>query len=66
MNLYGVKYGTSRTWVEERLNQGKHVILVIDTQGALQLKGKFSCISIFIRPPSIDELKRRLSSRDRK
>lgn len=63
VDLYGVKYGTSREWVENRLNQGKHVILVIDTQGMLQLKEKYPSISIFIRPPSIEELKRRLAQR---
>ncbi len=63
VQLYGVSYGTSKQWVEERLNEGKHVFLVIDTQGALLLKNKVSAISIFIRPPSIDTLRERLIKR---
>lgn len=61
--LYGIYYGTSRQWVEERQKEGKHVLLVIDTQGAMQLKGKFPAIFIFIRPPSLDELEKRLLQR---
>ena len=58
-------YGTSRTQVEEHLASGHHVILEIDWQGAQQVRhSKPDCISIFILPPSRDELERRL--RDRK
>ena len=32
--IYGEYYGTSRSWVESKRNEGKHVVLVIDTQGA--------------------------------
>ncbi len=63
VKLYGIYYGTSRRWVEERLAQGKHVILVIDTQGALQLKGHFPAVLIFLSPPSLDVLRARLISR---
>ena len=42
----------------------KHVFLVIDTQGALKLKGHFPAVFIFIRPPSLKELERRLVGRD--
>lgn len=63
VELYGDYYGTSRLWVEEHLAQGKHVILVIDTQGAILLKAKNSYPSIFIAPPSIQELERRLRLR---
>lgn len=62
-DIYGHYYGTSRKWVEERLDQGKHVVLVIDTQGALQLKGRYPATFIFIVPPSSDELRRRLLER---
>lgn len=63
VQLYGSYYGTSRHRVEELLNQGKHVVLVIDTQGLMQLKGKAEFISIFIAPPSFDILEQRLAKR---
>jgi guanylate kinase len=63
VELYGDYYGTSRLWVEKQLSQGKHVILVIDTQGAKLLKST-KTISIFIAPPSIEELERRLRLRE--
>lgn len=63
INLYGHYYGTSRAWFEERLNSGKHVFLVIDTQGALQLKGKLKAVFIFLMPPSLETLRNRLQSR---
>lgn len=63
VELYGEHYGTSKKWVEEQLNNRKHVILVIDTQGAALLKGKIEAVSIFIAPPSTEELERRLKKR---
>ncbi len=62
-DIYGDLYGTSREWVEGRLEQGKHVVLVIDTQGALKLKQWYSATYIFIIPPSFEELRRRLLER---
>ena len=56
-------YGTSRKTVEEKLSAGKHVALVIDTQGAMQLKKTLKATYIFIRPPNLEELKRRLHGR---
>jgi guanylate kinase len=56
-------YGTSRKFVDGQLEKGKHVILVIDTQGALQLKGKLEAIFVFISPPSLEELRARLYRR---
>ena len=56
-------YGTSKQTVEAIRSQGKHVVLVIDTQGALQVMEKIEAISIFISPPNFDELKRRLLRR---
>src|ERR1041385_8909750 len=38
--IYGKKYGTPRAWVEEQLRRGLLVILEIDVQGAVQVKGK--------------------------
>jgi len=63
VRLYGDYYGTSKHWVEERLKKGHHVVLVIDTQGALQLMEKYPAIYIFLLPPSRDELRRRLLER---
>lgn len=63
VKLYGTYYGTSRRWIEDQLKVGRHVVLVIDTQGALNLKGKIPAISIFISPPSIESLKERLLRR---
>ena len=61
--IYGYLYGTNRGWVEKRLNQGLHVLLVIDTQGAQQIKEKTDAVLIFIQPPSFEELERRLRGR---
>jgi guanylate kinase len=57
-------YGTSREQVERHLEAGHHVILEIDWQGAQQVRSaKPDCITVFILPPSRDELERRLRSR---
>jgi guanylate kinase len=57
-------YGTSREQVEQHLQDGHHVILEIDWQGAAQVRvAKPECITIFILPPSPSELERRLRSR---
>lgn len=63
VELYGDYYGTSKSWVENELAKGKHVILVIDTQGALKLKGNVDACYIFIKPPSLEILKQRLMAR---
>lgn len=57
-------YGTPRSFVEEKLAQGKNVILEIEIQGAFQIKRLFpQAIFIFIAPESYDELCRRLRGR---
>jgi guanylate kinase len=61
--VYGDYYGTSKKWVEEKRAQGKHVVLVIDTQGAMQVKDKCSAIFIFVLPPSFEVLRDRLKKR---
>jgi|SRR5580704_14403731 guanylate kinase len=63
VELYGNYYGTSKKKVEELRDQGKHVILTIDTQGARQLMDKFDAVYIFVSPPSFEELRKRLLSR---
>lgn len=61
--LYGDYYGTSKVWVESMLSQGKHLFLVIDTQGALQLMDSVEACFIFVKPPSLEILKQRLLER---
>jgi guanylate kinase len=57
-------YGTPRQPVEERLKQGAHVLLEIETQGARLVKAKFpQACQIFIAPPEMNELERRLRGR---
>lgn len=63
VKLYETYYGTSKQWVEEQLRKKKHVVLVIDTQGSIQLKGKIPFISIFVHPPSLETLRYRLEQR---
>lgn len=63
--VFGYHYGTSKALVEKQQAMGKHVFLVIDTQGAMQLKKKqFPAIYIFLSPPSLEELKGRLVKRE--
>jgi len=62
-------YGTSRTPVIDKLNEGKNVLFDIDWQGADQIKNKnldFKLITFFILPPSKKILYERLSNRDMK
>jgi guanylate kinase len=62
--VFGNSYGTSKAWVNERLQQGWNVILEIDWQGAAQVKQIMpESISIFILPPSLETLRGRLNSR---
>lgn len=58
-------YGTNRELVQKMLNDGFNVILEIETDGAMQVKKKVpDCTMIFIAPPSIEELERRLRGRN--
>lgn len=57
-------YGTPKAFVEEKLSLGKDVILEIELQGALKIKERFEkTLLLFITPPSVAELKRRLIGR---
>lgn len=58
-------YGTLKTEVERIWAKGKHVIFDIDVSGGLRIKRKYpdQTLAIFVQPPSIDELKIRLKSR---
>jgi guanylate kinase len=62
--VYGHYYGTGRGPVEQLLDQGFSVMLDIDWQGARQVKSAFpGCCSIYILPPSMQELRERLARR---
>ncbi len=57
-------YGTKKSFVLKSIENGEHVLLEIDTQGALQIKKKMpETILIFINPPSYEELEARLRGR---
>ena len=58
-------YGTLRSEVERIWSKGKNVIFDIDVSGGLRIKSKFpqETLAVFVKPPSIDELKRRLKQR---
>lgn len=57
-------YGTSKRFVEEKLLKGRSLLLDIDVQGAFQvLESDLDPVTIFIEPPSIDELSLRLNKR---
>ena len=57
-------YGTPREYVEKQLQSGRDVILEIEIQGAQKIREQFpSALLLFVTPPSIRELRRRLSGR---
>lgn len=57
-------YGTPRDFVGRCLKKGHHLILAIDVRGARQVKRRFpEAVSIFVLPPSLSDLKRRLLKR---
>jgi guanylate kinase len=58
-------YGTLKTEVERIWAKGKHVIFDIDVVGGLRIKKKFpnETLAVFVKPPSVDELKKRLKKR---
>ena len=62
--VFGHKYGMLRKTVETILEEGKHALLVIDTQGAKTLKTVFPAHFIFIAPPEHEVLKNRLQRRN--
>jgi guanylate kinase len=63
--VHGNYYGTPRQWVTARRGQGQDIILKIDVQGGLAVKKKMpDAVLIFLRPPSLEELERRLRGRN--
>jgi guanylate kinase len=62
--VFDHRYGTGRKAVQRQLDAGFDVLLDIDWQGARQIRETFpGCVSIFIVPPSLDELRNRLMRR---
>lgn len=62
--VHGHFYGTSANYIEESLARGYDVLLDIDVEGAKRLSTKYpKAISVFLRPPSMEELKKRLAKR---
>jgi guanylate kinase len=62
--VHGNHYGTSRVWIEQQIAAGQDILLEIDWQGAQQVRTLFpNAIGIFVLPPSLGELERRLRSR---
>lgn len=57
-------YGTSKGWLEAQISAGKDILLEIDWQGAQQVRKVFpKAVGVFILPPSVEELERRLRGR---
>jgi guanylate kinase len=62
--VHGNFYGTSKKWIADQLTHDRDVLLEIDWQGAQQVRALFpQAIGVFILPPSMEELTRRLTGR---
>jgi guanylate kinase len=63
--VYGNMYGTLKKFTDDCLNGGKNVIFDVDVQGGIAIKDMYpdDVVMIFIYPPSIEELRKRLESR---
>lgn len=63
--VHGKHYGTLKSYVEEHIDLGEQVVLEVDVQGARQVKEKMpDAHYVFIEPPSLDELEKRLRGRN--
>jgi guanylate kinase len=63
-HVHSQRYGTSKKAIEDRIAQGNDIILEIDFQGAIQIKKLYpDAVTIFILPPSREELRARLQKR---
>ena len=57
-------YGTLKQQIEDKVKAGKVVVLVIEVEGAQNVKKEYpDCLTIFLAPPSLEELERRLKNR---
>jgi len=64
--VYGYRYGTPKAQVQELLAAGFDVVLDMDINGALHLKERYpESVTVFLLPPSLFELRRRLTARGR-
>lgn len=62
--VHGNYYGTSAQWIDQTLRDGKDILMDIDVQGTRQMCDHFAqAVTIFIMPPSVAELERRLTLR---
>jgi len=62
--VHGYRYGTSKAVITEALARGQDLILEIDWQGARQVRALHpDCVGVFVLPPSIEELERRMRAR---
>jgi guanylate kinase len=62
--VHGNRYGTAKRVINEALARGHDLLLEIDWQGARQVRSLYAdCVGIFILPPSVEELERRMRTR---
>ena len=62
--VHGNRYGTSQAVIREALARGQDLLLEIDWQGAQQVRKLYpACVGVFILPPSVAELERRMRAR---
>jgi len=61
--VHGNRYGTSQAVIREALARGQDLVLEIDWQGAQQVRRLLPCVGVFILPPSVAELERRMRAR---
>jgi guanylate kinase len=62
--VHGYHYGTAKQVIDRALARGEDLVLEIDWQGARQVRALYpGCVGIFIHPPSIEELERRIRAR---
>ncbi|HEM55878.1 MAG: guanylate kinase [Thermodesulfobacterium geofontis] len=66
VEIFGTYYGTAKSEIEKAFSQGKHLVLDIEVIGATRMKSYFgnSAVFIFVLPPSIEEIERRLRKRE--
>ena len=62
-NVYENFYGTAKEDVKHLLDSGKDVLLSVDVQGAKTIREKMDAVLIFLTPPTLEELKKRLAKR---
>ena len=62
--VHGNLYGSSQAWIDSRMREGRDIVLEIDWQGAQQVRRLIpGAIGVFILPPALDALRRRLTAR---